>query len=234
MKKIFIFLVFISFTLSCNLKTEEADQTINPENPTVSIPKTTAEINKGTEPEEPTKEEGKETENPRLIEKEDLSELPYLTTFLPKDHLVLDYHYGDLNKDELKKDVILIAHNPKAEAENEDEVKRPLFILTRTTDGKLKKESRNDNVVLCSSCGGVMGDPYQDIAIKNGYFSIEHYGGSSWRWTEIVTFKYNAEKTDWFLHKKGGEEFHSSKPDESKETVKTVKDFGLVSFETYE
>ncbi len=174
-----------------------------------------------------------ETENHHLLEKEDLRELEYLMEFIPENHLVLDYEYGDLNHDELKNDVILIAYNPEEKIKEDNEFPRPLFILIRNSEGKLIPAGRNDAVTLCSHCGGVMGDPYQDIAIKNGYFSIEHYGGSSWRWTEIITFKYDGEAKNWFLHKKGGVSFHASEPEKSKETVKTKKDFGTISFADY-
>ena len=155
-------------------------------------------------------------------------------TFVPEGELVLDYEYGDLNKDDLKNDVILIAHDAKAEREEEgEELKRTAYILTRTSDNKLKQEAMNEGIVMCSSCGGVFGDPYDNIVIKNGYFSLEHYGGSNWRWTHIITFKYNEEKKNWLMHKEGGESFHTSEPDKVEETVKTTKDFGIVAFEDY-
>ena len=48
----------------------------------------------------------------------------------------------------------------------------PLFVLACTSTGKFKLIARNDSVVLCKSCGGILGDPYQGIAIKNGYSSL--------------------------------------------------------------
>lgn len=64
---------------------------------------------------------------------------------------------------------------------DEDPVKRPLYILTGQSDQSYKLAAKNDNVVYCVNCGGIMGDPFSGIAIKNGYFSVEHYGGSAWR-----------------------------------------------------
>ncbi len=234
MKSYLIFLIGMTVALfSC--QPEKAEPTVEPDSDKTEKPFEHDEIIIDDEVSVNDGEtEGEvERENPYLIEKKDLSELEYLMSFIPDNHLVLDYEYGDLNKDGLKKDVILIAYQPDLERNREDDVKRPLFILTRTSDGKLKKEARNDNVALCSTCGGVMGDPYQDIAIKNGYFSIEHYGGSSWRWTRIITFKYDEGGKGWLLHKDGGLEYHASNPDDSKETVKTSKDFGIVPFGDY-
>ncbi len=175
------------------------------------------------------------SDNWRIAEK-DKKELAYLQSFLPDGLDVMDFEYGDLNKDDRTDDVILIGYDKKKEEDDmsADPPARPLLILTRTEDGKLKKEASNDKSVLCVSCGGVMGDPYQDIAIKNGYFSVEHYGGSSWRWTRIVTYKYDEAKKGWFLHKDGGTSFHASEPDKAEDNVRTTKDFGVVKFADFD
>ncbi len=112
--------------------------------------------------------------------------------------------------------------------------KRPLYILIGQSDQSYKLTAKNNNVVYCVDCGGMMGDPFMGITIKNGYFSIEHYGGSAWRWTKIVTFKYSKTKKKWFLHKDGGDSFHTSQPEKVETKVKTVKDFGVIQFEKYD
>ena len=237
MRKILYFLCLTSIIYSCTPSSKQ-DVVLD------AVDDTTTEPVNNTEAEDSDSEHIKEvdakadaeieTENHHLIEKKDLSELEYLMTFIPEGELVLDYEYGDLNKDDLKNDVILIAHDAKAEREEEgEELKRTTYILTRTSDNKLKEEAMNEIVVMCSSCGGVFGDPYNNIVIKNGYFSLEHYGGSNWRWTQIFTFKYNEEKKNWFLHKSGGESYHTGEPDKVEETVKTTKDFGVIAFEDY-
>ena len=114
-----------------------------------------------------------------------------------------------------------------------NEKKRPVMLLTRNRNGELKFARRNDNIVLCTDCGGVMGDPYTGIAIKNGYFSIEHYGGSNWRWTRIMTFKYSEQTKEWYLHKDGGDSYHTSNPKKVEEKVLSKKDFGTIKFEDY-
>jgi hypothetical protein len=166
-------------------------------------------------------------------EQQKKSKLPKeLEAFVLKGYLVLDYKYGDLNRDR-DEDVILILkkENEKQTSDVVDHPeKRPLFILIRQADNSLKSMARNDNVVYCVDCGGVMGDPYMGIAIKKGYFSVEHYGGSSWRWTRIITFKYSRKENNWFLHKDGAESFHASTPDKVKATIKTFKDFGRIPF----
>ena len=110
---------------------------------------------------------------------------------------------------------------------------RPLILLVGNSKNELTKVGQNDTTVLCYDCGGAMGDPYTGITIKNGYFSVEHYGGSSWRWTTIITYKYSKKEKNWFLHKKGGVSFHASTPNNIEEKVKTKKDFGVVKFEDF-
>jgi hypothetical protein len=71
--------------------------------------------------------------------------------------------------------------------------------------------------------------------IKNGYFSIEHYGGSAERWTRTITFKYSTTDSSWYLHKDGHESF-SAVDENAKKTTKiyTVKDFGKVKFTDFD
>jgi len=76
-----------------------------------------------------------------------------------------------------------------------------------------------------------MGDPYVSIVIKKGYFSIEHYGGSSWRWQRIITYKYSPVDKEWYLHRDGTVSFNAGDPDKTTEiTGRTAKDFGKVRF----
>ena len=155
--------------------------------------------------------------------------------FILPGYKLLDTLSGDLNLDG-KKDLLLVLksemedHVPNPES---GELARPLLILIKQNDGSFKQTGRNDNVILCNTCGGVFGDPYSGLAIKNGYFSAEHYGGSNWRWTDIVTFKYDKLKQKWFLSRWGGDSFHTSDPDKKTSEVKTVKDFGVVEFDKF-
>jgi hypothetical protein len=236
MKNIIYIFLCLAFLYSCSTPVQDSDSnedsTTIENNPIETIPTTTENEDNAADVVSDGGEET-ETENYHLIEKEDLSELEYLMTFIPKDHLVLDYEYGDLNKDDLKKDVILISHSKEEQTDDSYEGKRNLYILSRTTDGKLESKGMNNEIVLCKDCGGVMGDPYNGISIKNGYFSAEHHGGSNWRWTRIRTFKYDTKKKDWFLHKDGGVSYHTSDPDKMEEEVSSTKDFGVVAFQDF-
>jgi len=82
-------------------------------------------------------------------------------------------------------------------------------------------------------CGGVFGDSYAGITIKNGFFSVEHFGGSSWRWTRIITFKYDVKLKQFVLHRDAGDSYHSSDPGKITRNVYHKEDFGKLLFANY-
>jgi hypothetical protein len=153
-----------------------------------------------------------------------------LEEFIPTDFTILDSSSGDINKDGIN-DLVLILKN-KYENFNTDTT-RPLLLLQGNKFGKFKLITRNDSVVLCMGCGGVFGDPYQGISIKNGFFSIEHYGGSGWRWTRIITFKFDIKKQCFYLHRDAGQSWHTSDPNKTTENLFNKNDFGKISFDKY-
>ena len=73
-----------------------------------------------------------------------------------------------------------------------------------------------------------MGDPFMGLAIKKGYFTVEHYGGSAQRWTRFVTFKYDPAARTWLLHRDGRERFQALDPAHGTTTATTAKNFGRV------
>lgn len=156
--------------------------------------------------------------------------------FIPKGYIALDLTKGDLNRDAFP-DAILVLYK-KGEEKTSDVInlpeKRPLLVLIGSSNKTYKQAARSDNAVYCVDCGGQMGDPFTGVSIKNGYFSVEHYGGSGWRWSRIVTFKYAPTEKRWLLHKDGGERFNAITHEEVKTEVKTIKDFGKVTLEKFD
>lgn len=158
------------------------------------------------------------------------------SNFIPKGYELLDTATGDLNRDDVE-DALLLLNKTNEESNSnypDQPSKRLLMILLADSNGNLQVKSKSENAVYCVDCGGIMGDPYQQLVIKNGYFSIEHYGGSAWRWSRIITFKYNSTEDNWYLHRDGGVTFHASNPDSTTTHMRTIKDFGLVSFESFD
>jgi len=160
-------------------------------------------------------------------------ELPgELKPFLPKGYELLDFVEGDLNADQ-KKDAILILKAPGEDTAMDMDLKRPFLLLSRQADGKLKLEKRNDNLVMCKSCGGVFGDPYESVTIGKKGFSISFYGGSNWRWGYDYTFTYNAEKKNWFLTREQQTHYNSSDPDTGKESDIEETELGIIPIEKF-
>lgn len=125
-----------------------------------------------------------------------------LAPFVPKSMAILDAVKGDLNADG-RPDAILILKNPK-EAESgdvENQVKRPLLVLVRSTQGKLQLAKRNDDLIMCYHCGGVFGDPYAETTLQNNAFTVSFYGGSRNRWGYDYTFQYQPATQNWVLVK---------------------------------
>ncbi len=145
-----------------------------------------------------------------------------LKSFVPKGFAIRDTAFGDLNND-TKTDVVLVVYTTKEDDENFEDtamnIGRPLMVLLQQPDGKLKQAKRNDNMIMCKQCGGMMGDPFQGVTIKNNAFSLEFYGGSSWRWGDTYSFNWNAGKQTWQLTKEKHESYQSGDPESSlKET----------------
>ena len=150
-----------------------------------------------------------------------------LNSFIPAGYSILDSASGNLNKDAYI-DLILILKDKC------DCTTRPLILLAGTKNGAYSLIARNDSVVLCKDCGGIFGDPYEGIKIKKGFFSIEHYGGSSWRWSRIITFKYNAKVPGFFLHKDAGVSYHNTEdPIITTKVIRNKQDFGTLNFSKF-
>jgi hypothetical protein len=155
---------------------------------------------------------------------------------LPTGYTVLDAARGDLNRDAVP-DWLVVLHRPD-EAKTSDVVshptKRPLLLFVGSVGGTYTLAARADNAVYCVDCGGIIGDPFMGLAIKKGYFTVEHYGGSAQRWTRYVTFRYEPASRTWLLHRDGSEHFHALDPEHGTTTATTAKNFGRVPLATFD
>jgi hypothetical protein len=156
-----------------------------------------------------------------------------LARFVPSGYRVEAVSKGDLNRDAFLDQVVLLRQLEVDTTVAGDEATRPLLLLLGTATHTYTLAARNDNAVLCTGCGGMMGDPFQGIAIKKGYFSLEYYGGSAWRWTHVTTFRYDPAQRTWFLSREGGGSFHATEPEKLTTHVRTGSDFGRVAFRDY-
>lgn len=156
----------------------------------------------------------------------------FMNSYAVNGWSIMDTAMGDLNRDNYRDMLIVLKHEYDTDVDSMKE--RPLIILTGTRDGIFALAERNDNVVFCYHCGGAYGDPYEDIVIKNGYFSVEHFGGSSTKWSEIITFKYNQEEKTWYLYRDAGSIYTPTDTGITEEgKVYRAEDYGKVKFHDY-
>ncbi len=159
---------------------------------------------------------------------EEWSETPM--DFTPEGYVLFKTFNGDLNRDEYE-DIVAVFNA----VDGDDEMtNRAVMLLTADADGKLTMAALNKEGALCGECGGVMGDPFVEVVIKNGYFTIEHFGGSREKWTDDPTFKYNEEDGKWYLHRHSKQVHDGLAPENgSSSTMLTTKDFGVIDFEDF-
>lgn len=160
-----------------------------------------------------------------------------LKPFILQGYEVLDFIKEDLNSDKLT-DYILILRSKGEDTltfDNPDwDVPRPLLLLIRQTNDQLKLAAENTKIIYCRHCGGAMGDPYQGVLFKNGDLLFDFYGGSSWRWAETITFRYNKVKKNWFLQNHFISSFQAGDPDNTTtETTIGRAETGEISLQNY-
>ncbi len=149
--------------------------------------------------------------------------------FILPNHDVLKFQKGDLNKDNIE-DIVLILEKKG----DDEQAARPLLLLLQDAKGVYTLAARNDKVVACKGCGGMMGDPLAGIAIKNGFFTIEEEGGSRERWTHYITFQYDLTQKTWILHRIDVSSVDTFEPKNDTKSVKTAKNFGRIQFTQYD
>lgn len=118
---------------------------------------------------------------------------PTLAAFVPAryDTLPGGRAIGDLNHDG-HLDVALVLC-PKAESrddyDSESMPGRVLLVLFGTTRG-YTLAAQAGQVLLAKDGGGQYGDPFAGLTIRKGVLAVNHYGGSSWRWSVVSKFRY--------------------------------------------
>lgn len=105
-------------------------------------------------------------------------ELPReLAPFVPPGREALDFETGDLDGDGRTDAVLILAAPGEAEERDDGDARRPLWLLVRQADGRLKPARRGDDVEYCRTCGGMMGDPYVGTEVARRGFTVTHCGG---------------------------------------------------------
>ena len=142
---------------------------------------------------------------------------------------------ADLDRDGDEDALLVLERLAQTSEDGLEERQRPLLILARQADGNWRVAKRNDRLVMCSDCGGVMGDPFQGVEAGPGTFTVSHYGGSAWRWTEDYRFNWSRRDRAWQLVRVEETSFHTMEPDKVETHVATPpKDFGKIDFADFD
>jgi hypothetical protein len=147
--------------------------------------------------------------------------------FVPSGYTILGRAAADINGDG-HTDVVMVLRNPY-EKLNADTA-RQLLLLAGNGKGGYHLLARNDSVVLCLGCGGVHGDPFEQVTAGNRWFSVQHFGGSGWRWTRAISFRYDDHRQQFILRSDGGYNWYISSPDKRTHFTNRPQDFGKVAF----
>jgi hypothetical protein len=121
------------------------------------------------------------------------------SAFVPTGYDTLAIARGDLNNDKLE-DLALVLKSVKEDDKDADPNVEPpgrlLVILFKDSQGYITA-AKSDSVILCFGCGGIFGDPFAAIEIRKAVIIVDHYGGSSWRWSYTHRFRY--QQNDFYL-----------------------------------
>ncbi len=155
-----------------------------------------------------------------------------INAFIPAGFEVLDFAQGDINNDKLT-DYLLVCKSKK-EAEDGG-LPRPILLILQDANKKYKIAKRSDKIIMCAGCGGIMGDPFSGIEIKDGSFVIQHYGGSSWRWSKDASFRFDVSTKNWLLSSEKNITFHASEPEKTAREYSIPENEFLIpkTFDTY-
>lgn len=143
---------------------------------------------------------------------------------------------ADLNGDGRGDFILVLEKESTAKDQYDHPVdQRPLLILLRGVDGKLTLAKRNDQIIMCSKCGGAFGDPFAGVFAKRNSFSVEHYGGSAWRWQYSYKFNYSRIDKTWQLVRVQEVSFHTFEPNKGKTRIYTPpRHFGKIDIADFD
>ncbi|HEX8128992.1 MAG TPA: hypothetical protein VF527_07820 [Pyrinomonadaceae bacterium] len=149
---------------------------------------------------------------------------------------VIAVESGDLNGD--SREDFILALEKENPAKNKDGLpvyQRPLLILLRGADGKLTLAKRNERIIICSQCGGLFGDPFEGVIAGRNTFTVEHYGGSAWRWRYSYKFNYSRIDRTWQLVRVEEDSYHTSEPNRGNLKIYTPpKHFGKIDIANFD
>ncbi|KQQ87881.1 hypothetical protein [Massilia sp. Leaf139] len=152
-----------------------------------------------------------------------------LARFVEPGSCLLRFYPADLDGDGTRDYLVVLQRG-------DDMGSRVLLVVGRGSNGALALLKKNGAVVGCQDCGGVMGDPFQELEVKGRRFTVSNAGGSRDRWSSSYTFAYSRRDKTWQLVRVEIDSFDVHAPDTSRESQVHVppKDFGKIDFADFD
>lgn len=149
--------------------------------------------------------------------------------FVPDPSRIRMERRGDLDGDGDEDALLVLAPRPGADARFDP---RTLLVLLRGADGKFAKAIDNPDAIHCERCGGMMGDPLQDISIDKSGFTLRLEGGSRELWSQTFRFDYSRKDAMWMLVsiEEGGADRATGNAARKR---RSVEDFGMIPLDRF-
>lgn len=106
---------------------------------------------------------------------------------VPDQYKSIECTYGDLTEDGVPEKVVV--YNVDSIEDDINGVNREIIIFRQVND-VWTIWHRSLTAVENSKDGGMRGDPFGSIEIKNGVLLINQNGGSSWKWSTTDKYRY--------------------------------------------
>ncbi|TPN82310.1 hypothetical protein [Aquimarina algicola] len=110
---------------------------------------------------------------------------------VPQHYAIMVSVLGDLDNDDNQE--LVVAYNTKEQTEIHENIPRELIIY-KNIDQQWKLWKKSTQALYGSLEGGPMGDPFEDIHIKDGVLHISQSGGSSWKWAHTDKYRYQDDE----------------------------------------
>ena len=155
--------------------------------------------------------------------------------FVKRGTCAIELESKDLDLDG-RGDYLLVLEQLEAGPDPDFGRRRSLVVLTASAGGRLREAARSESVVLCSGCGGVWGDPFEGVTAERGRFTVEHYGGSNWRWLADYTFAYSRRERAWQLVRVHQVSYHTGDPEATmkRRELRPPRDFGKIDLRAFD
>lgn len=122
-----------------------------------------------------------------------------INSFIPEGWSLRDSSSGLLDNDEFidfaiviqLDDTLLLSKILGDDTMTEEYRPRILLILSKTAENSFRKSCQSNQAILAENEGGMMGDPFQSLEIKNHELSFSFKGGAAVEWGLAYHFRYN-------------------------------------------